>query len=166
MGIVLIGLVGSAMFVMDQTFLVPNKPGSTFTVSNYQFTYKGTTDTTLANGNIVTRAKFDITDNGKPISGIAAGRTEFPTSPGKPRLDAAVMSQPLRDVFVVYQGDEQDGSLSINVKVNPLIWFSWAGFLLILCGTALAAWPKGGGRELAAVSKSGSRAQARPKAKK
>jgi cytochrome c-type biogenesis protein CcmF len=168
MGIILIGLVGSAMFVMDQTFVVDNKPGSTFQIENYKFTYGGTSESTLANGNAVTKAKFTITSGGKTVSTIEPGQTAFPNS-DKPRLDAAVLSQPLRDVFVVYQGQEQGGGLSINVKVNPLIWFSWFGFILLLIGTSLAAWPKRGARELAAVSTSGTRsgrAKASSKAKK
>ena len=164
MGIILIGLVGSAMFVMDQTFLVKSTPGSTFQVDRYTFTYRGITDSTLANGNKVTKAQFDITSGGKPVSTITPGQTAFPTSEN-PRLDAAVLSQPLRDIFVVFQGQEQSGDLSVNVKVNPLIGFSWFGFALLLLGTTLAAWPKAGARELAAVSTSGTRS-GRAKAKK
>jgi cytochrome c biogenesis factor len=60
------------------------------------------------------------------------------------------MSEPLRDVFVVFQGNSGE-SLVVNVKINPLIWFTWGGFILLLLGTALAAWPKPGGRDLTAV---------------
>ena len=41
------------------------------------------------------------------------------------------------------QADET--GITVNVKINPLIWFSWGGFILLLIGTALAAWPKKGG---------------------
>ena len=164
MGIILIGLIGSAMFVMEQTFVVKNTPGSTFQTNGYTFTYRGITQNTLANGNKVTKAQFSIAGNGTSNSTIAPGQTQFPTSQN-PRLDAAVLSQPLRDIFVVFQGTEQNGDLSVNVKVNPLIWFSWCGFALLLIGTSLAAWPKAGARELATVSTPGTRA-GRAKAKK
>ena len=32
--------------------------------------------------------------------------------------------------------------MSVNVKINPLIWFAWGGFGLLMLGTLLAAWPK------------------------
>ncbi len=40
-GIILIGLVGSAMYVYDNNYTIPQKPGSTFTVEGYTFTYTG-----------------------------------------------------------------------------------------------------------------------------
>jgi cytochrome c-type biogenesis protein CcmF len=52
-----------------------------------------------------------------------------------------VLSEPLRDIFVVWEGSEA-GNMSVNVKVNPLIWFAWGGFGILLLGTTLAMWPK------------------------
>jgi cytochrome c biogenesis factor len=45
-------------------------------------------------------------------------------------------------VFVVFQG-ASNNMLTFNVKINPLIGFTWCGFALLLLGTALAAWPEG-----------------------
>ena len=59
------------------------------------------------------------------------------------RTDAKVLSEPLRDIFVTLQSVDDSG-LHINVKINPLISFSWAGFIVLLLGTALATWPKSG----------------------
>ncbi len=42
---------------------------------------------------------------------------------------------------------------TINVKINPLIWFSWGGFILMLIGTGLAMWPKKGARLVAAPTR-------------
>ena len=65
MGIILIGLVGSAMFVLDQTYNVPVKAGSSFQVDQYTFTYQGSKQETLANGNNKTNMTLAVSRNGK-----------------------------------------------------------------------------------------------------
>ncbi|TLM97801.1 MAG: cytochrome C assembly protein, partial [Actinobacteria bacterium] len=51
-GLILIGLIGSAMYVRDVRLNVPDKAGATFDVSNYKFTYVNTTDKQLPNGDV------------------------------------------------------------------------------------------------------------------
>ena len=147
MGIILIGLVGSAMFVLDQTYTVPVKQGSSFEVDQYTFTYMGSNQETLANGNNVTTVDLAVTRDGRSVGTISPGQTEF-TAQQQSRLDAKVLSEPLRDIFVVFQGVQNEEAI-INVKINPLIWFSWGGFILMLIGTTLAMWPKKGARLVA-----------------
>ncbi|PKQ10144.1 MAG: cytochrome C assembly protein [Actinobacteria bacterium HGW-Actinobacteria-9] len=142
MGIILIGLVGSSMYVRDVRPTVADQPGATFTVSDYTFTYKSTSDVQQANGDTKSVATFGVSRNGRQLGDIAPGLTRFARQQ-QTRLDAAVMSEPLRDIFVVWEGT-QGGQLSMNVKINPLIGFSWGGFALLLLGAALAAWPKSG----------------------
>jgi cytochrome c-type biogenesis protein CcmF len=139
-GIILIGLIGSAMYVRDVQTTVKDVPGSSFKVSDYTFTYKETTEAQQANGDIKSNAVFAVSRGGKPLGTISPGLTAFALQ-GQTRLDAAVLSEPLRDIFVVWQST-QDGELAMNVKINPLIWFAWGGFILLLLGTTLAAWPK------------------------
>ena len=107
MGIILIGLVGSAMFVLDQTYTVPVKQGSTFQVDQYTFTYQGSKQETLANGNNKTNVILAVSRNGRPVGTITPGQTEF-TAQQQTRLDAKVLSEPLRDIFVVFQGVQNE----------------------------------------------------------
>jgi len=147
MGIILIGLVGSAMFVQDQTFMVQDKVGSTFKMADYTFTYAGLNQSTLPNGNQNTKMNLSVSRGGRQLGLITPGMTTFATTQ-QDRLDAKVFSEPLRDIFVVFQGSS-GSTLVVNVKINPLIWFSWIGFGLLLFGTALAVWPKRGAQEVA-----------------
>jgi cytochrome c-type biogenesis protein CcmF len=145
MGIIMIGLVGSSMYVRDVRVLVDNKPGESFSVSNYTFTLQGISDQQQTNGDIVSKATFAVERNGSALGTTQPGLTKF-SRQGQTRLDAAVLSEPLRDIFVVWEGNQDSAGgveqLSVNVKINPLIWFAWGGFALLLFGTALAAWPK------------------------
>jgi cytochrome c-type biogenesis protein CcmF len=161
MGIILIGLVGSAMFVLDQTYTVPVKAGSSFKVDQYTFVYQGSDQKTLGNGNNKTNITLAVSRNGKPVGTISPGQTEF-VAQQQTRLDAKVLSEPLRDIFVVFQGVQDNAAgeseATINVKINPLIWFSWGGFILMLIGTALAMWPKKGARLVAAPTRAAAKA--------
>jgi len=119
---------------------VDEKPGSNFQVSDYTFVFQGTDEATQSNGDIKAIATFAVSRNGRSLGTISPGRTQFAVQ-GQSRLDAAVMSEPLRDIFVVWEGNQED-QLSVNVKINPLIWFAWGGFALLMLGSSLAAWPK------------------------
>jgi len=136
----MIGLVGSAMYVRDVRLNVPETKGESFKVSNYTFTFQGIEQETLGNGDVVATAAFDVTKNGRSLGRVEPGLTQFARQ-GQTRLNAKVLAEPLRDIFMVWEGSESN-TMSINVKVNPLIGFAWGGFALLLLGTGLAAWPK------------------------
>jgi len=140
MGIIMIGLVGSAMYVQDVRVNVPEKPGSSFQVSDYTFTYQGTNQRELPNGDVEMAATFAVKRGNTELGTVSPGRTAFARQ-GQTRLNASVQFEPLRDIFVVWEGTEE-GVLQMNVKVNPLIWFAWGGFIILMIGTTLAAWPK------------------------
>ncbi len=140
MGIILIGLVGSSMYVRDVRLNVPEEVGTDFVVDDYRFTFQGIRENKLANGDVVADASFAVEKDGKPVGTVAPGLTQFAIQ-GQTRLNARVLSEPLRDIFVVWEGSEA-GNMSVNVKVNPLIWFAWGGFAILLLGTTLAMWPK------------------------
>jgi cytochrome c-type biogenesis protein CcmF len=149
MGFILIGLIGSAMYVQDQRFMVQDKVGTQFTMADYTFTYQGVDNATLPNGNTTSVMTLDVSRGGKKLGIINPGSTTF-IATQQNRLDAKVFSEALRDIFVVFEGASGD-TLVVNVKINPLIWASWLGFIILLFGTAVACWPKRGARELATV---------------
>ncbi len=141
-GIILVGLVGSAMFVGTYNFKVDPKEGETFSVPGYEFTYVGFDSDKLENGDVVSALNFGVEKNGKPAGTLSPGQIQFARQE-QTKLNAAVRTDPLRDVFVTFEGtDPVTNQLQINVKINPLISFAWFGFLLLTIGTSLAAWPR------------------------
>ncbi len=140
MAIILVGLVGSSMYVRDVRLNVPEQAGATFQVDDYTFTFQGISEDQLKNGDIVAKATFAVQRDGVSLGTVDPGLTKFARQ-GQTRLDARVLIEPLRDIFVVWEGSEE-GQMSVNVKINPLISFAWGGFGVLMLGAALAAWPK------------------------
>ena len=138
-GVILIGLVGSSMYVLNVNTSVADAPGSTFAVSDYVFTYKDTQNVQLPNGDTKSTVTFGVSRDGRQLGDISPGTTQFALQ-DQTRRDAAVLAEPLRDIFVVW-GGTQGGQIAMNVKVNPLIGFAWGGFGLLLLGAGIAAWP-------------------------
>jgi len=139
-GIIVIGLIGSGMFVRDISVTIPNEAGQTIEIADYTLVFERLEQETLRNGDVESRAYFKVERDGRSVGTVVPSITDFALK-GQTRLNAKVVAEPLRDIFVVYQG-VQDEMVSVNVKINPLIWFVWAGFGLLLVGTALAMWPK------------------------
>ncbi len=144
MGIVLIGLIGSAMYVRDVQFTLKDQPGASQQVGGYTLVLKSLDQKTLANGDAVQTAHVKIENRGgATVANLDPYVTVVAAAPSSSnrRLSAAVYSQPLLDVFTAFQGGDTTG-LSFDVKINPLISWVWGGFVILIMGTALAAWPK------------------------
>jgi cytochrome c-type biogenesis protein CcmF len=150
MAVILVGLIGSAMFVQDQTYAVSSMPGSSFDMGGYTFTLQGSATPPQDNGDVKQVITIQVSRGARQLGTVQPSFTTMTTKQTK--QDAGVISEPLKDVFVVFQG-MSDRSAVVNVKINPLIWFSWGGFILLLLGTALAAWPKRATGELAVAGR-------------
>jgi hypothetical protein len=102
-GIILVGLIGSTMYVRDVKKELPNKPGASFSVSNYKLVFKGLDQRQLPNQDVVANATFDVQRNGKSVGTSNPGLLQFAIQ-GQTRLNADVHVEPLRDVFVIFEG--------------------------------------------------------------
>lgn len=142
-GIVLVGLIGSAMYVKDVKFTMPETDGAKQAVGPYTFVYRGATSQTLANGDVKQTVLLDLSKNGVSLGQMQPYVTQLAnrSSDQGTKFNAAVRSEFLGDLFVAFQGGDTSG-LYFDVKINPLISWAWAGFVLLILGTALAAWPR------------------------
>jgi cytochrome c-type biogenesis protein CcmF len=140
-GIILVGLVGSAMFVLDIRETVPPTPGTTFEAAGYTFTFVEVGESTRPNGDVDTISVFDVSKGGSS-KGTIQPSILFHSTQGQTTRNVDIIYEPLRDVFIIFEGTNDDGSLSMNLKVNPLISFAWVGFLFTIIGTTIAVWPK------------------------
>jgi cytochrome c-type biogenesis protein CcmF len=146
-GIILVGLVGSAMFVYDAKAQVKAEVGQEFKVMDYTLQFQSIDDQKLANGDELQTSHFNVLKGGKPAGTVAPAELYNAVAQQSTR-NVAIIHEPLRDVFIVMEGVDQSGTLMMTAKINPLISFTWLGFVLLICGTTLAVWPK---RQLAAA---------------
>ncbi len=86
-------------------------------------------------------ASFDVSRDGKSL-GVMAPRLNHYKSMAQPLGTPTVHSGLDEDLYLsLVQVDEQAGTASLEVRRLPLVWWLWAGGLVMLFGTIVAAWP-------------------------
>lgn len=152
LGVMLVGLIGSSMYTTEQTGYLAASEGSdaakAFAVQDYELTYADDAIVETDDG-ITYTLVLDVKRAGQDIGQVAPS-VYLDKSTLQQRLDAQVLTAPDHDLFVVYRGVNMNGDYSLDVRVNPLILCVWAGFALLMLGTAIAALgkrPSRGSRE-------------------
>ncbi|MFA5844127.1 MAG: cytochrome c biogenesis protein CcsA [Coriobacteriia bacterium] len=140
-GVILIGLVGSTMFVHDIPATLPSKAGASFAAGDYTFAFADIVRQVRPNGDELNAVRYNVTRGGKPAGTIQPSQL-YHAVQEQATVNVDIIYEPLRDVFVILEAVSDDGQISMNVKINPLIGFVWTGFLITIIGTALAVWPK------------------------
>lgn len=148
--IALVGLVGSGMFVQEQTVNLAAEEGAHATVGGYALTVTGIEDTFDAEDDRVMTIELAVgraAADGEPDEaagtiGTLSPAIEVSAATQQQTLHASVLTFPTEDLFVAFQGLNADGSLSLSVKVNPLILCNWIGGVLCIAGIVLAVVPR------------------------
>lgn len=148
MAIILVGLIGSSMYVTEVNEYVPydeatDTAGESMTVQDFTLTYASSSVEMADNkDDIVYTVVFDVSKDGNYIGQVSPA-VQVVQSTQQQKLLASVISLPTEDLFVVYRGVNDDGALSMDVRVNPLVNEVWIGFGLLMVGVAIATF---GGR--------------------
>ena len=143
MSIILVGLIGSAMYVTEVTGYMPydadtDTAQADFTIQEYTLKYAGSDVTTEAETyTAFYQVDFDVYRDGNYI-GRVHPQVQANIMTQQQKLNASVISFPDEDLFVVYRGVNANGAFSLDVRVNPLIQFVWVGFALLMVGVVLA----------------------------
>ncbi len=158
--IVLVGLVGSSMYVQEQTLNLENEEGASGQVGAYELTYMGDREYTDSADDLFREVTLKVTDaaTGAELGTLTPSMEVSATNTGQQTLHAGVITFPIEDLFVAFQGLNADGSLSINVKINPLILFNWVGAGVSVLGIVLAFAPRRATPLLAADERAAGRA--------
>ena len=153
----LIGLVGSGMFVTERTIAIDPEFGTSVQVSGYSITFSDSSDAFDEQDDRVMTVELVIGRAGTGPEGGYSGTVipesdewlgtlspsvEVSASTQQQTLHASVLSFPTEDFFVAFQGLNADGSLSLSVKINPLISVLWVGGAVTVAGIALAFAPR------------------------
>lgn len=148
MAVILVGLIGSSMYVTEVNDYVPydeatDTADEAMTVQDFTLTYASNSVEMADNkDDIVYTVVFDVY-KGDSYLGQVSPAVQVVSSTQQQKLVASVLSLPTEDLFVVYRGVNDDGAFSMDVRVNPLVSEVWIGFGLLMAGVAVATF---GGR--------------------
>ncbi|MDR1088310.1 MAG: cytochrome c biogenesis protein CcsA [Coriobacteriales bacterium] len=144
-GVLLVGLIGSSMYVYERAGYMPydeesDTAGETFVIRDYRLSYVSNAITPAENGDdVLYSVTFAVEKDGAYLGELSPS-VQLVQSTSQQMLHAAVLSLPAEDLFVVYNGVNNEGAFSLDVRINPLIGCVWAGFGLLMVGTAIAAF--------------------------
>ncbi len=157
MAIILVGLIGSNMYVTENAgYLAWDEETDTcaqdYVVGDYLLRYQGNQIFQAENGNYIYQVDFDAysvdaADDGTMLQETYVGHTspqvEMVASTQQQKLNASVISFPTEDLFVVYRGvSSGDDALSMDVRVNPLVSCVWVGFYVLMAGMLVGIFGK------------------------
>jgi len=80
-------------------------------------------------------------ESGREIATMEPARL-FYKRPQQPATRVAIRSTPLADLYVVLAGvDDQSGLATFEAFLTPLVFWLWAGGLMMAIGTVVVMWP-------------------------
>ena len=144
MSVILIGLIGSSMYVTEKVGHMaydPNTDSSSdqFVIRDYVLKYKDSSLEPQENGtDFLNIIRFDVYKDDAYLTTVAPSGLVV-TKTNQQKLMAGIVSLPTEDLFVVYHGKDENNDLTLDVRVNPLISFVWGGFGLLMVGAVIAA---------------------------
>jgi cytochrome c-type biogenesis protein CcmF len=135
-----IGIVGSYFFQQETQGTVRN--GETLTVGGFTILYTGLEEWRESDELWVSEATVELYRDQELLTTLKPRRDYYPLS-GQPITIPSVRSTISEDFYVILVGWEQVGQDQATFKVylNPLINWLWAGSVLLILGTLVAAWP-------------------------
>lgn len=144
MGVILVGLIGSSMYVTElQTYVSYDSEtdtAETVAIQDFELVYQG--NTIIEDGSdFLYTVTFDVLKDGQPVGSVSPS-VQLTTSTQQQKLNAAVLSFPLEDLFVVYRGVNSAEDFSMDIRVNPLITIVWIGFALLMIGCVIALFAR------------------------
>ncbi|ACV21821.1 Cytochrome c-type biogenesis protein CcmF [Slackia heliotrinireducens] len=142
MSIILIGLIGSSMYITEVSRYVPwdetTNVADPIDVEGYELNLTDSQVYTKDNDSTyVYEVTFDVTEDGKAIGSVTPS-VSLDAYTQQTKLNASIVHKPYEDLFVVYRGVSDEGDLAVDVRINRLIVFVWVGFGLLMLGTFIS----------------------------
>jgi len=142
LGVVLmaIGVIGSNFFQQETQGHL--RPGEQLTLGRYVMTYDGLTEFTHTDGRDVARAVVSVYRDGVAV-GQLFPRRDFYSETNQPMTIPGVRSSVEDDFYILLVSWEPigDSGATFKIYLNPLVNWIWAGGLVFILGTLVAAWP-------------------------
>jgi cytochrome c-type biogenesis protein CcmF len=142
-----VGIVASSFFKTEVKKSL--KQGESFQVGSYELEFLGLSQNDTSHLETIS-ARLELLRDGKPIVLMEPAKL-FYKRPQQPATSVAIRSTPAADLYVVLAGiDDATGLVTFQVFLTPLVFWLWAGGLIMALGTVVAMWPNV--RERAAIA--------------
>jgi cytochrome c-type biogenesis protein CcmF len=139
MMMILVGVVGSSLFGVKETFTL--SPGQTVAFAGQTLRYDGLHEVRMANYTAVQANVTFIAADGSTTSLVPQRR--FYDKQEDANTEVAIASDWKRDVYVTLAGWEKEGqATAIQAIVNPLVSWIWAGGIVMAAGGLLCLLPR------------------------
>lgn len=134
------GIIGVELF--QQQTQIRLGQGESVTLGSYEMVFNGVQRFPGADDLIITEATADVYKNGRFIKTITP-RDELYTRTGQPMTIPDARYGFAEDFYVILVNWEPTSAdaATFRLYVNPLINWVWAGGLIFVIGTLIAAWP-------------------------
>jgi cytochrome c-type biogenesis protein CcmF len=144
-----VGIVGSSFFRTEVKKSV--HAGDSFTIGSYTLRFEGLDETDTPHLEAATARVQVLRPDGREITEMMPAKLFF-KRPQQPATKVAIRSTPAADLYIVLAGiDDNSGqSATFEVFLTPLVFWLWAGGLMMVIGTVIVMWPNV--RERAAIA--------------
>jgi len=143
--VIVAGLVGSMIFTVDINDTIPNRKGAQLEIPGYSLRLVGV-KTSDSPAETVETGQFDLVDakTKKVIKRLEPSNVVHKTGPsaGQNSRNVDIEYQAFQDVFIIFGGTNPDKTITLEVKINPLIMFVWIGSGILVLGMVIAYWPR------------------------
>lgn len=131
---IFIGVLGSSVFQKEAH--KPLRNGESMTIGDYTLTLRGT-EQRLERSAAMTRANVDVAKDGKPLGQSHPSKAMYFKSQ-QPMTEVALHQTLAEDLYMILGGVNEDGTVSIQAYVNPLVSLIWMGGVVMVIGTLFA----------------------------
>lgn len=142
MGVIVMGFGIIGMELFQQQTQIRLSVGDTLSLGHYEMQFLGATRFPGPDDLLITQATVDVYADGRYV-GQYYPRTELYTRTNQPMTIPDARSTISEDFYILMINWEPTSSdqATFRVYLNPLVNWVWAGGIIFVIGTLIAAWP-------------------------
>jgi len=128
---IFIGVLGSSVFQKEAHR--PLRTGESMKIGDYTLTLRGT-EQKMEPGAALTSAVLDVSQKGKSLGQSRPSKAMYFKSQ-QPMTEVALHQTLGEDLYMILGGVNDDGTVSIQAYINPLVSLIWFGGIVMVLGT-------------------------------
>ncbi|MDP6778907.1 MAG: cytochrome c-type biogenesis CcmF C-terminal domain-containing protein, partial [Candidatus Latescibacteria bacterium] len=139
-GVVLLflGFTGNAF---NQEAKASLKRGDSMEVGTYRLVYEGYSETRNPL-TVVLESQLGVYRDGTRLGTMwPEQRIYYKRQDQQRTTEVGIRSTPLEDLYVLYEGQNEEGVAFFRAYINPLVMWVWIGSIVVTLGTIVAMWP-------------------------